>query len=296
MLKHTAVIVVVGVLALGMITLGVAGKSSSTSGSWQVDSQRSEAQLITDGLTDYGKTKINFTLGFARVNGGFNLDDTNPANSKIDLHIYPANSMAPVLGEDGKLTASWLADAANHTLVCFHSKKLVRAPDGKLQATGDLILTRVDRDLQYNPGEDYRGPVYGPPVVHRVSREATFVFDLTPAGEKGKKDAAITASGSTSMSREGFPQLVRAVVAASWPPVVMNEKCENPSGGTEDYRGFRCTGTFMEAAGLPPAPTRLGEDYPGPSDFNRIVGNQLNILVKLRLTPAASGTSASGGM
>jgi len=29
-----------------------------------------------------------------------------------------------------------LADLANHTLVCFHSKKGVKLPDGKLQATG----------------------------------------------------------------------------------------------------------------------------------------------------------------
>jgi polyisoprenoid-binding protein YceI len=290
MLKHTVVIAVAGALALGISTLGVAGKPSSTSGSWQVDSQRSDAQLITDAWTDWGKTKINFTLGFARVNGGLKLDDADPANSKLDFLMYPSSSLASPIGEDGKVKASWLANVANHTLVCFHSKKVVRTPDGKLQTTGDLTLTRVDRDLQYNPGEDYRGPVYGPPIVRRVSREATFVFDLTPAGQKA---AAITASGSTSIAREGFPQLVRAVVSTHWPPLVMDKDCQNPAGGTGDYRGFRCTGTFMEASGLPEAP--LGEGYPDPSDFNTIVGNQLNILVHLRLTPTVSGASAAGG-
>jgi len=248
-----------------------------------VDSQRSDAQLITDARTDWGQTKINFTLGFARVNGGLKLDDADPANSKLDFLMYPASSIASPIGEDGKVKARWLANVANHTLVCFHSKKVVRMPDGKLQATGDLTLTRVDRDLQYNPGEDYRGPVYGPPVVHRVSRVATFVFDLTPAGGNGQKAAAITASGSASIAREGFPQLLRAVVSTHWPPLVMDEDCQNPAGGTEDYRGFRCTGTFMKPSGLPEAP--LGEGYPDPSDFNAIVGNQLNILVHLRLTP-----------
>jgi hypothetical protein len=67
----------------------------------------------------------------------------------------------------------------------------------------------------------------------------------------------------------------------------MDENCQNPAGGTEDYRGFRCTGTFMEAPGLPPAPIQLGEDYPGPSDFNAVVGNQVTIQVQLRLTPKA---------
>ena len=142
MLKHTAVIAVAGALALGILTLGVAGKPNPTSGSWQVDSQRSDAQLITDGLTNWGQTKINFTLGFARVNGGLKLDDADPANSKLDFRMYPASSMAPPIGEDGKVKASWLANVANNTLVCFHSRKVVRTPDGKLQAIGDLTLTR----------------------------------------------------------------------------------------------------------------------------------------------------------
>jgi len=292
MLKYTAVIAVAGVLALGIFTLGIAGKATSTSGSWQVDSQHSDAQLITDATTNWGQTRVNFTLGYARVSGGLKLDDTDPANSKLDFLMYPARSKSSPIGEDGKIKAKWLANVANDTLVCFHSKKVVRTPDGKLQVTGDLTLTRVDRDLQYNPGEDYRGPVYGPPMVHRVSREATFVFDLTPAGGNEQKAAAITASGSTAIAREGFPQLVRAVVSTHWPPLVVDENCQNPAGGTEDYRGFRCTGTFMEASGLPPAP--IGPDFLDTSDFNSVVGNQLNILVHLRLTPTVSGASAAG--
>jgi len=287
MLKHTAIFAVAGVLALGLITLGIAGKSTpATSGSYQVDAQHSSVQLITDGTTDWGKKKINFTLGFARINGGWNLDEANLDQSKLDLHMFPADSTAPVLGEDGKLKASWVADLANHTLVCFHSKKFVRTPDGKLQVTGDLVITRIDRNVELDPNEAYSGPVYGPPMVHRVVREATLLFDITPAsGQKG----ALNASGTTSTSREGFPELVRAVLATNWPPVVMDEQCTNASGGTEDYRGARCTGTFMDAPGLPPPPIQIGEDYPGPSDldFNKLVGNQLTMVVHLHLTPKA---------
>jgi len=32
----------------------------------------------------------------------------------------------------------------------------------------------------------------------------------------------------------------------------------------------------------------LGEDYPGPSGFNVVVGEHLGILVRMRLTPSAS--------
>ena len=292
MSRYKTMFAVTAILALGAIVVGVSGKAAPANGSWQVDAQHSAAQLITDGLTDYGQKKINFTLGFARVNGTLKLDNTDPANSKLDLHMYPADTQAPILGEDGKLAAKWLANTANNTLMCFHSKKIVRTPDGKLQATGDLVITRVDRNVELDPNQGYSGPVYGPPVVHRVVRDATFVFDLS--GEQ--KDNAVLATGSTSMSREGFPELVRAVIATSWPPLVMDEQCQNPAAGTEDYRGFRCTGTFMEAAGLPPAPQRIGEDYPNPDNYNTVVGNQLTIRVNLHLSPNAAGAQAAGSM
>ena len=47
-------------------------------------------------------------------------------------------------------------------------------PDGKLQATGELTLTRVDRNVEVNPNEACVGSVYGPPMTHHVSQEATF--------------------------------------------------------------------------------------------------------------------------
>ncbi len=293
MSKYKAAIGVTGILVLGALLVAVYGKTTPApaSGAFLVDTKHSEVQLITDGTTDFGKQKLNFTLGFARVNGTFNIDDAKPENSKLDIHIFPASSDAPMLDENGQLKAQWVANVANHTLICFHSKKVVRTSDGKLQVTGDLVLTRIDRNVDLEPNEAYSGPVYGPPVVHRVVRDATFVIDL--AADNGQK-GAWRATGSTAVAREGFPELVRAAISTNWPPVVMDEQCTNPAGGTEDYRGFRCTGTFMEAQGLPPAPTRAGEDYPGPSDYNAIVGNQLTLMVNLRLTPGATGAHMAG--
>jgi hypothetical protein len=77
---------------------------------------------------------------------------------------------------------------------------------------------------------------------------------------------------------------------------VQDAKCVNPSGGSEDYRGFRCTGTFMDASGLPPAPGPQNlEDYSGPpSDYNSVVGSHLSIVLHMRLTAQASGVHAAG--
>jgi len=179
--------------------------------------------------------------------------------------------------------------------VCFHSKRVVRTPDGRLQATGELAVTRVDRNVEATPSEAYAGPVYGPPMIHRVSHEATFVFDLRDANGSGQKESSIQASGSTSMFREDFPQLVKTVVGTYWPTVVQEETCQYPDA-SEGYSGSQCKGTYLATAGLPAEPhAASGEDVGVLTNFNAIVGNHLAILVHLRLAPKSSGEPAAVG-
>jgi polyisoprenoid-binding protein YceI len=296
MFKYTVVLALAGIFALG-----VPSKTTSTDGSWQVDARHSDAQLITDGTTDYGNTKINVALGVARVNGKMILNDSDPSKSSIEFRIYPATSAAPVIDEDGKFLNHWMANLSNHTLVCFHSKAVTRKPDGRLEATGSLVLTRIDRNVEATPNEAYAGPVYGPPEMHRVMREATFVFDppATEANDRknGSKDGEIVTSGSASMFREDFPQLVRAVLGTYWPPVVQDQNCQAAAGAGEAYHGSRCTGTFLQTPALPEEPhASNAEDIGAQQNFNAIVGNHLTILVHLRLAPKSSGeTTAMGG-
>ena len=295
MFKHMAVFAVAAILALGVLGLGVSTEPASVTGSWQVDTRHSDAKLITDATTDYGKTKLNVTLGFARLNGKVKIDNDDPTKSSVDLRIYPATSMSPSIDEDGKFLSHWLENVSNHTLVCFHSKRVVRTPDGRLQTTGELAVTRVDRNVEMTPNEAYAGPVYGPPVIHRVSREATFVFDFPAAAGNTQKESSIKASGSTGLFREDFPQLVRTLVSTYWPPVVQDENCQVPDAN-EAYSGSQCTGTYLATPGLPEAPHATnGEDLPGPPNFNALVGNHLTILVHVRLKAQASGDRAAAG-
>jgi polyisoprenoid-binding protein YceI len=292
MSKHMAAFAVAVVVALGILALGA--KPASLTGSWLVDARHSDAQLITDGTTDYGKTKIEITLGFGRVMGALRIDDVNPAKSSLDLHIYPATSMAEPIEEDGKFKSRWMANRANHTMLCFHSKDGVRTSGGRLQTTGDLILVRVDRNVEVPaPTEAYSGPVYGPPITHRASRQATLVFDLPPDGSR-QKDGGIEASASTKVFREDFPQLLKAVLNTYWPPLVQDENCRVPAP-TEAYSGAKCTGTFLKAPSLPEDPgTHIGEDYPGPQNFNAQVGERLDLVIHMRLTPGTAQPMAGG--
>ena len=288
MLKQTAVFAGVVILALVVLGLDVPDKSAPASGSWLVDTRHSDAKIVTNATTDYGKTKIDVTLGYGRVSGSIKLDDSDPSKSKVDFRIYPATSMTPIIGEDGKFLSHWLQNMSNHTLVCFHSKTVVRTPDGRLQATGELALTRVDRNVQMTPDEAYAGPVYGPPMVHRVAREATFIFDMPASNGAKQNEGSIKASGSTSMFREDFPQLVSAVVNTYWPPLVQDENCQQPPA-SEAYSGSQCTGTYLSAPGLPEAPHAANaEDIGAGQGFNSLVGNHLTLLIDLRLAPQAS--------
>jgi polyisoprenoid-binding protein YceI len=295
MSKHIAAFAVAAVavvVALGILALGVK-TPASLAGSWLVDARHSDAQLITDGTTDYGKTKIDVTLGFGRVKGAVNIDEVNPTKSSVDLHIYPATSMSEPIEEDGKFKSRWMANRANQTMLCFHSKNVVRTSGG-LQTTGDLILVRVDRNVEIPaPSEAYSGPVYGPPTTNRVTHQATLVFDL-PADGKGQKDGGIEASASTRVFREEFSQLLKAVLSTYWPPLVQDEKCQVPEP-SEAYSGAKCTGTFLQGPSLPEDPgTHIGEDYPGPQNFNAQVGKRLDLVIHMRLTPGTAPAMTGG--
>src|ERR1700757_1130942 len=98
MSKKAAAFATAGIVALVVLALG-AKKPASTTGFWQVDPRHSEAQLVTDGTTDFGKTKIDVPIGVGRVEGQMILDDGDPSKSRVDLHMYPATSMAPTIGE-----------------------------------------------------------------------------------------------------------------------------------------------------------------------------------------------------
>jgi hypothetical protein len=223
-------------------------------------------------------------------------DDGDPGKSNVALHIYPAKSMSPSIDEDGNFSKSrWLADKANNTIVCFHSKSIVRMPDGRLQSKGELSVVRVDRNVELTPSEAYNGPVYGPPIIHRTVRDATFVFDPPAADGNGQKDGGIETSAATKVFHEDFPQLVETVANTYWPPVVQDEQCR-VLGASEAYSGAKCTGTFLQTPSLPEEPhAASGTDIGSNQNFNAFVGERLDIAVHMRLTPRGPGAQMAGG-
>jgi polyisoprenoid-binding protein YceI len=204
MLRHTAGFAAAVILAAGFQGLDV--PKESVSGSWQADNRLSDAQLITEATTDYGKTTMNVTLGFARVNGIVRIEGNDPKESRVDIAIYPATSISPSINEDGIFLSDWLASrSAYHVLVCFHSKRVVQTPGGRLQAIGNLSLTRVDRNVELTMPNGGLSEVQAdpPPVIHRSSHEVTFALDFPTAVGSG------SVPGNYLSVPRGFPPDVK---------------------------------------------------------------------------------------
>ena len=287
MTKYIAFIAAVAILAMA-----IPAKTGAPSGPFRVDNRYSAAYLSTDGTTDFGKTKTTFTIGVGRVTGKVNLDANNADLSTFDFTIYPATSMITPIDEEGKFRNEWAQNIANHTLVCFHSKGVYPTSDGRLKTTGNLVLTRVDRNIQADATEGYAGPVYGPPMIHKVSQQATFIFDPPAASANGQVEQVV-ASGSAKIFREDFPQMVKTVISTYWPPVIQDERCESPAAG-EGFAGMRCTGTVIKTPDLPASGANASEDYPGPPNFNIVTGEHLTIAVNLRLAPRSGAPAPAG--
>jgi hypothetical protein len=211
----------------------------------KVDSDHSTARILL------GANAFNF--GVARVGGSVQLDALKPSNSLLDLSIDPA---------DGKL-------------ITFQSRRATMRPDGSLEISGDLTVSRVVRESYANPAEDYSGPVYGKPTRQSITRKVTFVLPMSDL--VGQPE--ITAEAK--IVREDFPELFAAVGEVNWQPVKQDKDCQIPQA-SEDYSGASCAGT----AAMPDrtsASNGTGEGYHG---FESAApnGNQMTIALKLHTT------------
>jgi polyisoprenoid-binding protein YceI len=279
---------IVRLMIIGMFVAALGGPCRAQSHTWLVDSGHSDALFSADGTTNYGKTNTTFTIGIARVSGMLNLNKADVANSRLSFSIYPAGSASPLIDQDGKFVGSENSEVVDYTVITFVSNSVAWAHDGKLQVNGQLTVTRIEREMELNPNEAYAGPVFDPPIVRRYTHETSFVLTLpdlriSDVSKRGK----IRVSASGNVSREDFPKLLDAVVETNWPPVAEDENCQMPSTISEDYAGASCTGRMVQVPSLPEPPhSGNDEDYPGPADFNYVVGRNLTVLVHMDLSEA----------
>ncbi len=283
--------------------------SFADSGSWILDSATSSARLYQGSAAN--PNSVN--TGVARVTGSVKVDTDNLDNSVFNLSIYAADEQwEHALSPEATLPAGYVPDATDHTLLTFHSKRILRTKTGELQVIGDLTLTRVERSVTLTPSEAYAGPVYGDPVIHTETREVSFLFPSLSAALSSdllkpvslNERSELDLSGSASIGYENFPELLTAIQATNWPAVVRDEQCQAQSTiGGEGYEGPNCTGDVIAVIHQDNCQITMsdgGEGYSGPV-CTPPAGNETKITLNLKLfhtgaeppTATLSGNSAT---
>jgi polyisoprenoid-binding protein YceI len=284
---------------LSIVMLGVISPLAFADGeTWSLDSTTSSARFFHGSTAD--ADSVN--RGVARVSGRVKLDANDLGKSDFDFSIYPANEQwGQALSPEGALPAGFVPDTTDHALLTFHSKRVRRMGDGKLEVTGDLTVTRVERSVTLTPSEGFAGPVYGDPVIHRETREIEFLFPslsaavssdlLTSVALQKNGKEFFDLAGTARLGDEDFVELLSATQDSNWPSVVQNERCDMPSGVGEDYHGATCTGTVIAATHPDncemPAVVG-GEGYSG-AVCTPASGNQTTIELDLKMHRMNSG-------
>jgi len=232
------------ILILAIATLA-AVPAIAKEGSWKLDADHSTARILLGTNA--------FNIGVARVGGNVEISAAEPTNSVLNLSIDPAGSK----------------------LITFKSRRATIGRDGRLEVTGDLTLSRVVREINLNPAEDYYGAADGKPITQTVTREVTFVLPMTDGGNQ------VEVTAEANIFRESFPELFAAVTDGNWQPVIQDKACEMPHAG-EDYAGALCSGTVVEPD-RSAAFASIGEDYHG-FESAAPAGNLVTIVLKLHLT------------
>jgi polyisoprenoid-binding protein YceI len=270
---------------------GLSLPSYTQAQSRKIDSSHSDARLSMDGTI--GSPNQTITLGAARVSGTMNLDKDNLTKSTFTFSVYPASSPSASIDPNGKPTSGDASDIANYTLVSFQSERVSMTSDGNLKVTGKMTITSVNHEADLTWSEAYAGPANSTRVVEKSTHEESFIFAIPPAAvAEFQRNAKVQFSGSADVNREDFPQLVNAILATNWPPVVRDERCEMPAMIGEDYAGASCTGDALQVPARAITSAGIGEDYPGPDAASAQLGNKLTILVHLQLTEEQPQLSA----
>lgn len=116
--------------------------------SWQIDSAHSAIQFSVRHMM------ISKVRGqFENFEGTIDLDEQNPANTKVDVRIEAASINTRNAQRDGHLRSPDFLDAENHLYLTFKSTRVEVLDDAHARLHGDLTIRGVSRpvalDVEY---------------------------------------------------------------------------------------------------------------------------------------------------
>jgi polyisoprenoid-binding protein YceI len=145
---------------------------------WQVDKAHTQ---VSFSIRHLGVSFINGTMSVADAD--LELDEANPANSKIRVSMDMNTFTTHDPNRDGHLKSADFFDVANNPYIEFQTKRVQDKGNRKFDVVGDLKIKDVSGEVQLQ-GE-YDGPVNDP-----ISGKRKVGFNLR--GEIDKKDFGVT--------------------------------------------------------------------------------------------------------
>ncbi len=111
--------------------------------SWQIDTSHTHLQFTVRHMM---LSKVRGA--FEKFSGTVNLDETNPANTTIDIQIETASINTRDPQRDGHLRSPDFFNADEFPAIAFKSKKVDVIGENTAVLTGDLTIRGVSREVK----------------------------------------------------------------------------------------------------------------------------------------------------
>jgi polyisoprenoid-binding protein YceI len=109
---------------------------------WDIDTTHSSIEFTAKHMM-----VTNVKGRFTRFSGDAHLDETNPANSRVDVTIDLASLTTGTEGRDNHLRSADFFDVENHPTATFNSTKVEKVGEDRLRVTGDLTIRGVTKPV-----------------------------------------------------------------------------------------------------------------------------------------------------
>lgn len=271
-------------LLFGLTVLAAASVSAQNV-KWQIDAGHSTASIF---LAQSGDPDPGLNLAVAMAAGTMELDSADPSKLSLQLNIIPADQDQTLLNPNGTLRTSAYAALSRYTVMSFQTKSAVRDQSGKLQLTGDVTVTYVEREAPSDWNIGYSGPTVITPVSKSATRKVTFAFDKSASDiSYGQKVGWMEITGLGKIPLEDFPALRDWLWSSVWPTLVEDRSCYGPnySVSMREYHGAVCTGHLVETKPPKEVPFSSGSglDYSGPRFETPRKIDEVRILLDLKM-------------